>query len=158
MRLAALLTAFVVLGCDEKSDKEMSQTPAPGADASDLERWSYFRCEREAACGFERDDCEGTQRLLQCGVAKGLKLDGLADCLDAMQTPDCDKRYEEPCNLVRSALLNYPDLVTVQAQPVDAAHSTLVIWSRSVYGRRDFDVNKQRTEAWLAAARQPNQR
>ncbi len=60
--------------------------------------------------------------------------------------------------VVRSALLNYPDLVTVQAQPVDAAHSTLVIWSRSVYGRRDLDVNKQRTEAWLAAARQPNQR
>ena len=50
--------------------------------------------------------------------------------------------------VVRSALLNFPDLVTIQAGP---ARGTLIIWSRSVYGRRDFGVNMARTEAWLAA-------
>lgn len=68
--------------------------------------------------------------------------------------------------VVRSALMNYPDLVTVQVDPVTGPvtgpagqdRAMLTIWSRSVYGRRDFGVNKQRTDAWLAALRQTNQR
>jgi uncharacterized protein (DUF1499 family) len=64
--------------------------------------------------------------------------------------------------VVRSALLNFPDLVTVQVNGArgDAAadRSTLVIWSRSVYGRSDFGVNRDRTNAWLAALRQSQER
>jgi hypothetical protein len=60
--------------------------------------------------------------------------------------------------VVRSALLNYPDLVTVQVNAVGAGHSALVIWSRSVYGRSDFGVNRARTEAWLAAQKQSTER
>ncbi len=60
--------------------------------------------------------------------------------------------------VVRSALLNYPDLVTVQVNEVNAAQSTLVIWSRSVYGRKDFGVNRARTESWLAALQHANER
>jgi uncharacterized protein (DUF1499 family) len=56
--------------------------------------------------------------------------------------------------VVRSALLNFPDLVTVQAVSMGADRSTLVIWSRSVYGRSDFGVNRERTLAWLAALQQ----
>lgn len=56
--------------------------------------------------------------------------------------------------VVRSALMNYPDLVTVQINPEDANHSAVIIWSRSVYGRSDFGVNRKRTEAWLAALQQ----
>jgi uncharacterized protein (DUF1499 family) len=57
--------------------------------------------------------------------------------------------------VVRSALLNFPDLVTVQAESMGADRSTLVIWSRSVYGRSDFGVNRKRTLAWLAALQHP---
>jgi hypothetical protein len=60
--------------------------------------------------------------------------------------------------VVRSALLNFPDLVTVQVNAVAAERSTLVIWSRSVYGRSDFGVNRKRTMAWLAALQQSNER
>jgi uncharacterized protein (DUF1499 family) len=60
--------------------------------------------------------------------------------------------------VVRSALLNFPDLVTVQVEPVAAETSTLVIWSRSVYGRSDFGVNRQRTAAWLATLQQSTER
>jgi uncharacterized protein (DUF1499 family) len=60
--------------------------------------------------------------------------------------------------VVRSALLNYPDLVTVQVDPAGAEESTLIIWSRSVYGRSDFGVNRERTTSWLAALQQSNQR
>ena len=56
--------------------------------------------------------------------------------------------------VVRSATLNFPDLVTVQANAEGADRSRLVIWSRSVYGRSDFGVNRERTKAWLAALQQ----
>jgi uncharacterized protein (DUF1499 family) len=56
--------------------------------------------------------------------------------------------------VVRSKLMNYPDLVTVQVNDAGAERSTVVIWSRSVYGRSDFGVNRKRTEAWLTALRQ----
>jgi uncharacterized protein (DUF1499 family) len=60
--------------------------------------------------------------------------------------------------VVRSALLNFPDLVTVQVEAATAGRSTLVIWSRSVYGRSDFGVNRRRTLAWLAALQQSKER
>jgi hypothetical protein len=48
--------------------------------------------------------------------------------------------------VVRSALWNFPDLVAVQVNP----DSTLIIWSRSVYGESDLGVNKKRIDEWLA--------
>jgi uncharacterized protein (DUF1499 family) len=56
--------------------------------------------------------------------------------------------------VVRSAVLNFPDLVAVQADAEGADRSRLVIWSRSVYGRGDFGVNRERTKVWLAALHQ----
>ncbi len=50
----------------------------------------------------------------------------------------------------RSKLFRFPDTVTVEALPLDAARSTLAVYSRSRYGRRDFGVNMRRVEAWLA--------
>ncbi len=49
--------------------------------------------------------------------------------------------------VLRSDWLNFPDLVTIQVTP----DSHLILWSRSVYGRSDFGVNKARLAAWLAA-------
>ena len=60
--------------------------------------------------------------------------------------------------VVRSALMNYPDLVTVQVNAAGADRSTLVIWSRSVYGRGDLGVNRARTLTWLAALQQTIER
>jgi hypothetical protein len=60
--------------------------------------------------------------------------------------------------VVRSAILNFPDLVTVQAEELAQGQSTLVIWSRSVYGRGDLGVNRKRTMAWLAALQQTKER
>ena len=50
----------------------------------------------------------------------------------------------------RSALFRFPDIVNVQVVPVDDARATLAIFSRSVYGRRDFGVNRKRVDDWLA--------
>lgn len=53
--------------------------------------------------------------------------------------------------VVRTALLNFPDLVTVSVAGPDDGPSTLVIYSRSVYGHSDLGVNRKRVEAWLAS-------
>jgi uncharacterized protein (DUF1499 family) len=53
--------------------------------------------------------------------------------------------------VVRSAIFNFPDLVTAQVQSDGPDASTLVLYSRSVYGRSDLGVNQRRLRAWLAA-------
>lgn len=53
--------------------------------------------------------------------------------------------------VARSAVLNFPDLVTVQVQPNGADGSTLIIYSRSIYGYGDLGVNRRRVTTWLAA-------
>jgi uncharacterized protein (DUF1499 family) len=51
--------------------------------------------------------------------------------------------------VARSAFWNFPDLIQVAVVP-DGAGSRPVIYSRSVYGRYDFGVNRKRVKAWLA--------
>lgn len=55
----------------------------------------------------------------------------------------------------RSDLLRYPDTVTVRFIALDNDTSTLAIYSRAHYGRRDFGVNRERVETWLAALDRP---
>ena len=59
------------------------------------------------------------------------------------------------CDYVqRSARFRFPDIVTVRFIAVSATQSTLAIYSRSIYGRSDFGVNRARIEAWLARLRE----
>jgi uncharacterized protein (DUF1499 family) len=53
--------------------------------------------------------------------------------------------------VARTALLNFPDLIMVQVRTDGQDRSTLIMYSRSVYGRSDFGVNRKRVETWLAA-------
>ena len=53
--------------------------------------------------------------------------------------------------VARSAAFNFPDLILVQVLPAGPGASTLVIYSRSVYGRSDLGVNLARIRTWLAA-------
>ena len=52
--------------------------------------------------------------------------------------------------VVRSAVLNFPDQVVLQVLSEGPDSSELIVYSRSVYGRSDFGVNRKRVEAWLA--------
>ena len=54
----------------------------------------------------------------------------------------------------RSARFRFPDIVTVRFIPLSPTRSTLAIYSRSVYGRADFGVNRARVEDWLGKLRQ----
>ncbi len=49
--------------------------------------------------------------------------------------------------VARSRLCNYPDLIAIQVTP----DSMPALYSRSIYGKSDLGVNRQRLVAWLAA-------
>ncbi|MEE9146804.1 MAG: DUF1499 domain-containing protein [Candidatus Tectomicrobia bacterium] len=51
----------------------------------------------------------------------------------------------------RSARSRFPDIIAVRFVPVSPSQSTLAIYSRSVYGKSYFGVNRKRIEAWLSA-------
>jgi uncharacterized protein (DUF1499 family) len=53
--------------------------------------------------------------------------------------------------VVRSRLFNFPDLVTAQVIPAGPTESTMVLYSRSVYGYSDLGVNRGRLNTWLSA-------
>lgn len=55
--------------------------------------------------------------------------------------------------VVRSAVMNAPDLLTAQVSPNGPDGSSLILYSRSVYGYSDLGVNRKRVEAWLGALR-----
>lgn len=49
--------------------------------------------------------------------------------------------------VARSRVFNFPDLIAARVED----DSTLILWSRSVYGESDLGVNRARLVAWLAA-------
>ncbi len=53
--------------------------------------------------------------------------------------------------VVRSAVLNFPDLIVAQVSSRAEDSSDLVLYSRSLYGRSDLGVNRARIAAWIAA-------
>ena len=53
--------------------------------------------------------------------------------------------------VARSAVFNFPDLITVQVRAATSNTSDLILYSRSVYGESDLGVNRKRLQAWLAA-------
>lgn len=50
-----------------------------------------------------------------------------------------------------SALLGFPDTISVQTIAIDETHSTLAAYSRSQVGKSDLGANRLRMEKWLAA-------
>lgn len=55
----------------------------------------------------------------------------------------------------KSAIIGFPDTITVRFIPLGDKRSTLAIFSRSHYGRSDFGVNRERIDAWLSAIGAP---
>lgn len=51
----------------------------------------------------------------------------------------------------RSAVIGFPDYISVSAVETPAG-SSLIVWSRSRYGYSDLGVNRARLERWLKAA------
>lgn len=54
----------------------------------------------------------------------------------------------------RSALMSYPDYVSVRFQATDDGGSTLAVLSRARYGSGDLGVNKKRVVRWVQRTEQ----
>lgn len=50
----------------------------------------------------------------------------------------------------RSALMRYPDSITVRFIALEDDRASLVIYSRSHYGKSDLGVNESRIRAWIS--------
>lgn len=62
-----------------------------------------------------------------------------------------DKRSDLRATYVqRSRVFRFPDIVDVQVIDLGGGRSTLAVYSRAVYGRRDFGVNAGRVRDWVA--------
>lgn len=49
----------------------------------------------------------------------------------------------------RTRFLRFPDLVTARFLTLPGGGSSLIVYSRSVYGHADFGVNRRRVRSWL---------
>ncbi len=62
-----------------------------------------------------------------------------------------DEEIQQYDFVQRSRWMRFPDTITVRFLPLEDGRSTLAIYSRSHYGRKDFGVNKARIDGWLDA-------
>ena len=53
--------------------------------------------------------------------------------------------------VARSAVFNFPDVISAEIRADTPQTSTLVLYSRSIYGSSDLGVNRKRLLAWIAA-------
>lgn len=61
-----------------------------------------------------------------------------------LMDPDDQLEY-----IQRTTLMRYPDIITVQFVKISDNKSALAIYSRSIYGRKDFGANEKRIQQWL---------
>jgi len=60
-----------------------------------------------------------------------------------------DEKRRRATYIQRSAVLRFPDIVTVEFVPVGTDRATLAIDSRSRYGKGDMGVNRRRVVEWM---------
>lgn len=55
--------------------------------------------------------------------------------------------------VVRTAVMGFPDFISVNIKPISETTSVIKIYSRSRFGYSDLGVNKRRVQQWLSALR-----
>lgn len=108
----------------------------------------YLLCPREPEiCNLPAD---GVSPIfpVEVGTLRDLLL-RLAAAGPRVQLVSEDGEHRHLVFIARSALLRFPDIVTVELIAAGPSRSTLAILSRSRYGRSDFGVNRRRVEDWV---------
>lgn len=81
--------------------------------------------------------------------------DALVSVIEAEPRTRIVQRSEDGMRLTavqQSRAMRFPDFVSVEVRPAEGG-STLLVYSRAVFGVRDFGVNQARVEDWLAKLR-----
>jgi uncharacterized protein (DUF1499 family) len=79
----------------------------------------------------------------------------LKDIIKAEENVDI--RFEDEKSLdvvIRTPFMRWPDLISLEIVELTEGKSSFALFSRSIYGRKDFAANKNRVEKWLAALAQ----
>jgi uncharacterized protein (DUF1499 family) len=147
--IAIAAVALILEGATLEAFFDVGEVPA--IDFASLERGPYPNQYLVCPAGMCAAETDGAAPVFAVPVAR------LQAAWEAMvaQQPRVQLLRRELTNqqidyVQRSRLLRFPDLVTVRFVPVDDGHSTVAIYSRSVYGRGDMGVNRARVEEWLA--------
>ena len=74
----------------------------------------------------------------------------IASAEPRVELADEDDKRHLRSYVQRTAIMRYPDIITVQFIPEKGGGSALAIYSRSIYGYWDLGVNKRRVNDWLA--------
>jgi uncharacterized protein (DUF1499 family) len=143
--LPALLLGLVLSGCRGEGAKGLPVPPR--MDFSHLERPSSPNTALAAPAGFVPTPDIVTRRydVPPEKLFAAIRAVALAQPRTYLQIAYDDKMQAH--FVARSLIWNFPDLIAVQVRP----DSTLILWSRSVYGESDLGVNKKRLRTWLAA-------
>ncbi len=144
-RYAAVLgMAFLLAGCGD-----------PKAGIEDLRKFtrpsspnSYLICAK-GLCAAAADE-EGPvfalppEKLLVAAVKVASQ--------QANTSPaDADPALGQLVFIQRTAVLQFPDIVRVQAIAMPGGKSALALYSHSLYGHYDFGANRRRAQAWMVA-------
>ena len=145
MRLAALLLALLLPAC--RGTGADGLPPPEPMDMARLARPSTPNTALAAPQGFSPAPDIATHRYSVPPYRLYAAIRSVAQAQPRTHLHAAFDARRQAHFVARSALLNFPDLIAVQVTP----ESDLILWSRSVYGRSDFGVNRARLEAWLAA-------
>jgi uncharacterized protein (DUF1499 family) len=145
MRVFALLLGLALPGCSGNGPEGLAVPPP--LDMATLERPSSPNTALAAPEGFRPPPDIVTRRYSAppAELYSALRRVALAQPRTWQQVAYDDRMQAH--FVARSAMFNFPDLIAAQVNP----DGTLILWSRSVYGRGDFGVNRKRLQAWLAA-------
>jgi uncharacterized protein (DUF1499 family) len=150
MRLLPLLVGLLMPACAQEGVGGLP--PAAPIDFASLTRPATPNTALAAPAGFSPtpDIVTHPYKLAAPALLAAMQRVAAAEPRTYPQATFADRLQAD--YVVRSAVFNFPDLVTVQTAPVttDPASSTLIIWSRSVYGHSDLGVNRKRVAAWIA--------
>ncbi len=144
-RPALLLLALLLPACSGHGAEGLP--PPPPADVSHIVRPATPNTALAAPSGFSPAPDIVTRRYAVPAsiLYATIKKVALAEPRTYLQIAYDDRMQAD--YVARSRVFNFPDLITVQVRP----DATLILWSRSVYGRSDFGVNRARLTAWLKA-------
>ena len=144
-RLLPLLLALVLPGCRGTGAEGLP--PAVPIDMMRLERPASPNTALAAPQGFSPVPDIVTRRYTDDPDRLFARVGAMALAQPRTHAHAAFPELRQAHFVARSKWLNFPDLITVQITP----DARLILWSRSIHGRRDFGVNRARLEAWLAA-------
>jgi uncharacterized protein (DUF1499 family) len=147
--LLAVLGLALASGCADPSDAPQEvglEDPAEAVPADKPNSWLV--CPPDT-CAVEPDAASPVYAVSADALARAFL--AVAEAQPRTEVVEADPGRRLYLLRQRSAVFGFPDLISVGFRETGPDESTLIVFSRSVYGYWDLGVNRRRVEAWLGA-------